>query len=97
MGNSSVGTNNLVTSESTQMALERVLQQLNCQGQFDISISKGYPYGFHEHILTIPIVNIKKQLNTNVTKETGYDLLVSREQSTSHGIVIDDTNIILET
>ena len=49
MINSAGGENNLGTSEFTQMALERVLQQLNSQGLFGISISEGdNPYGFQE-------------------------------------------------
>ena len=32
-----------------------------------------------------------------MTKETGHALMVSREQSTSHGTRIDNTSIILET
>ena len=80
------------------MALERVLQQLNSQGQFDISISEGdNPYGFHKQILTTPIASIKEQLKSNVTKDIDHDLIVFREQSTSHGTAIDDTSIILET
>ena len=49
MINSVGGENNLGTSESTQMALERVLQQLNSQGLFGISILEGdNPYCFQE-------------------------------------------------
>ena len=78
MGNSNIPTKNLVTSEPTQMALERVLQQLNYQGQFDTSISEGNnPYGFHEQILTTPTVSIKEQLKSNVSEDTGHDLMVS--------------------
>ena len=32
-----------------------------------------------------------------MTEQTGHDLLVSREQSTSHGTAIDNTSIILKT
>ena len=54
MVNSAGGENNLETLESTQMALERVLQQLNSQGEFSLSIFEGdNPYGFHKQILSI--------------------------------------------
>ena len=98
MINSAGGENNLGTSESTQMALERVLQQLNSQGLFGISISEGdNPYCFQEQIISTPTASTKKHWNTNMAEETGPALLVSREQSTSPGTRIDNTSIILET
>ena len=86
------------TSESTQIALKRVLQQLNSQGLFDISILEGdNPYGFHEQILPTPTATTTDHRNTNMTEETGHTLQVSRETRTSHGTGNDDTSIILET
>ena len=90
--------NNLGTSEYTQMALERVLQQLNSQGEFSLSISEDdNPYGFHEQIFSTAIASTKEQHNTTMIEETDHGLLDSREQSTRHGNTIDDTSIILET
>ena len=86
------------TSESTQIALARVLQQLNSQGVFDISISEGdNPYGFQELIIPTPTATTKDHWNMNMTEETDHALQVSQEANTSHGIGNDDTNIILET
>ena len=86
------------TSESTQIALERVLQQLNLQGLFDISISESdNPYGFHEQIIPTPTTTTTDHRNTNMIEETGHALQVSQEASTSHGTGNDDTSIILET
>ena len=85
------------TSESTQIALERVLQQLNSQGLFDISISESdNPYGFHEQIIPTTTTTTHHR-NTNMIEETGHALQVSQEASTSHGTRNDDTSIILET
>ena len=89
---------NLRTSESTQIALERVLQQLNSQGLFDISILEcDNPYGFHEQIVPTPTATTTDHRNTNMTEETGHALQVSQEASISHGTGNDDTSIILET
>ena len=86
------------TSESTQIALERVLQQLNSQGLFDISILESdNPYDFHEHIIPTPTTTTTDHQNTNMIEETGHALQVSQEASTSHGTGNDDTSIILET
>ena len=75
-----------------------MLQQLNSQELFGISISEGdNPYGFHEHTIPTPIASTKDHHNTNMTEETGNALWISREQSTSHGTGIDDMNIILKT
>ena len=88
----------MCTLESTQIALERVLQQLNSQGLFDISISESdNPYGFHEQIIPTPTATTTDHRNTNMTEETGHALQVSREVSTSYGTRNDDTSIILET
>ena len=49
ISNNSISTINLVTFESTQMALERVLQQLNSQRVLDISNSRrNKPYDFNK-------------------------------------------------
>ena len=49
------GENNLETSECTEMALERVLQQLNSQGLFGISILEADNlYGFHDQLIPTP-------------------------------------------
>ena len=98
MINSAGGENNLGTSKSTQMALKRVLQQQNSQSLFGISILEGdNPYCFQEQRISTPTASTKEHWNTNMAKETGPALLVSRKQSTSPGTRIDDTSIILET
>ena len=98
MVNTAGGENNLGTSESTQMALERVLQQLNSQGKFNMSISEGdNPYGFDKQIIPTPITTITNRRNTNMIEETSYVLLVSQDQNTSDRTRIDNTSIILET
>ena len=75
MINSAGGEENLRTSESTQIALDRVLQQLNSQGLFDISISESdNPYGFHEHIIPTPTTTTTNHRNTNMIEETGHAL-----------------------
>ena len=75
-----------------------MLQQLNSQGQFDISISEGdNPYGFQELIIPTPTGTTKDHRNTNMIEETGQASQVSQEASTSHGTRNDDTGIILET
>ena len=96
MVNTADGENNLGTSESTQMALKRVLQQLNLQEKFNLSISEGdNPYGFDEQIIPTPIATTTGHRNTNVIEETGDALLVSQDQSTSDRTGIDDMSIIL--
>ena len=98
MINCAGGEENLRTLESTQIALERVLQQLNSQGLFDITILEGdNPYSFHEQIIPTPTATTKDHWNTNRIEEIGLVLQVSQEASTSHGTGNDDTNIILET
>ena len=75
-----------------------MLQQLNLQGLFDISISEGdNPYGFQELIIPTPSATTKEHRNTNMIEEIGHTLQVSQEASTSHGTGNDDTSIILET
>ena len=60
MANSVGWKNNQDTSESTQMAFERVLLQLNSQGKFSLSTFEGDNlYGFHEQILSTPSASTK--------------------------------------
>ena len=78
MINSAGGENNQGTSKSIQMALKRVLQQLNLQGVFGISISEGdNVYDFQDQIIPTPTTNTKKHWNTNMAEEIGHALLVS--------------------
>ena len=75
-----------------------MLQQLNSQGQFNISISEGdNPYGFQELIIPTPTGTTTDHRNTNMIEETGQASQVSQEASTNHGTRNDDTGIILET
>lgn len=80
------------------MAFERVMQQLNRQGLFDISDSgRDDPYSFNEDIFTTVRTNTEKELNMNVAEDTDDDICIPREHSTCHRSAIDPTSIVLET
>ena len=98
MGSSSISVHLFVSSESTQAAMDRVMQQLNSQRLLNITESTNdNPYNFTNLHRNIESINNEEKLD-NVVQETPRDtILDSQEIIGQDGMDFDQSNTILET
>ena len=98
MGSFGISVQLSVTSESTQAAMNRVMQQLNSQGLFNITESiDDNPYNFLNLHCNTKRINNEGKLDT-VVQETPHDTIPdSQEIIGQEGMDLDQSSIILET
>ena len=98
MGSSSILVQLPVSSKSTQAAMDRVMQQLNSQGLFNITESTdNNPYNFTNVHHNTESINNKDKLD-NVVQETPCDTIPdSQEIIGQEGMDFDQSITILET
>ena len=98
MGSFSISKQNPVISESTQAAMDRVMEQLNSQRLFNITKSTyDNPYNFTNLHCNTKGINNEGNLD-DVVQETPRDtILDSQEIRGEEGMDVDQSIIILET
>ena len=98
MGSSSISKQHPMISESTQAAMDRVMEQLNSQGLFNIIESiDDNPYNFTNLHSNTKGINIEGNLD-DVVQETPRDTIPdSQEIRGEEGMDVDQSITILET
>ena len=98
MGSSSSSIQHLVSAESTQAAMDRVMEQLNSQGLFNIAESTNdNPYNFMNLHCNTEGINNEEKLADVVQKTPRDTILDSHEISGEEGMDVDHSSTILET
>ena len=98
MGSSSISIQHPVSAKSTQVAMDRVMQQLNSQRLFNIKESTDdNPYNFTNLHCNTEGINNEGKL-TDVVQETPRDIIPdSQEISGEEGMDVDQSSTKLET
>ena len=98
MKSSSISMNISVGSESTQAAMERLMQQMNSQGLFSITESiDNNPYDFTNTGRNRGTAKSERVLSNVVHKVHGGTIIVSQESLGQKGMEFDPTITIPET
>ena len=98
MGSSSISKQHPVISESTQAAMDRVMEQLNSQELFNITESiDDNPYNFTNLHGNTEGINNEGNLDDNVQETPRDTILESQKIRGEEGMDIDQSITILET